>query len=196
MDSNIKVDAVILAAGEGTRMVSSTPKVLHPIMGKPMITYAIEAVTPFAGRLLMVVGRGSEEVKRSFEKRALFIKQPERRGTGDAIKCALPQVEAPAVLVLPGDMPFEKAETLLALGRYDEAKEMYLWMSEKGGRDATVSESRLTMLSSLDSRQADSINFRLRSVEIISIDEGGAQLVSAAAPFRRISPESLGAVIT
>ena len=85
---------------------------------------------------------------------------------------------------LPGDMPFEKAETLLALGRYDEAKEMYLWMSEKGGRDATVSESRLTMLSSLDSRQADSINFRLRSVEIISIDEGGAQLVSAAAPFR------------
>jgi len=86
--------------------------------------------------------------------------------------------------VMPKDMPFEKAETLLALGRYDEAKEMYSRISEKGGSEAKRSKSRLSMLQSLDLRQADSINFRLRAVDIISIDEDGAQFVSAAAPFR------------
>ena len=118
MDSNMKVDTVILAAGEGTRMVSERPKVLHTILGKPMIGYVLDAVSPFSGRRLVVVGKGAHEVRRQLEGKVLFIEQPERRGTGDAVRYALPQVEAPFTLVVPGDMPLVSQESL---GRLFEA---------------------------------------------------------------------------
>ncbi len=115
MERNAKVDAVILAAGEGTRMVSSIPKVLHPIMGRPLISYLVETVATFANRTLVVVGRGAEEVQQQLEGKALFIEQPNRRGTGDAVRCALPQVESPWVLVTPGDMPLVREGSIRRL---------------------------------------------------------------------------------
>jgi len=115
MNSNMKVDAVVLAAGEGTRMVSSKPKVLHPIMGRPVISYVLETVAHFANRVLVVVGKGADEVTIAMEGQALFIEQPRRMGTADAVKCALPQVESPMVLVVAGDMPLVSRESIQRL---------------------------------------------------------------------------------
>jgi len=81
------------------------------------------------------------------------------------------------------ELHFDRAETLLALGRYDEAKSFYETMAMKRGDDAETSEKRLSSLSSLNERQKDSVNYRIRTVEIESVDEEGAQIISAASPF-------------
>lgn len=81
------------------------------------------------------------------------------------------------------ELNFDRAETLLALGRYDEAKSLYESMAMKRGDDAETSAMRLSSLSSLNERQKDSVNYRIRTVEIESVDKDGAQIISAASPF-------------
>ena len=81
------------------------------------------------------------------------------------------------------ELHFDRAETLLALGRYDEAKSFYETMAMKRGDDAETSIKRLSSLGSLNERQKDSVNYRIRTVEIESVDKEGAQIISAASPF-------------
>ncbi len=109
------VAVVILAAGQGTRMKSALAKVLHPIAGRPMLGYplaAAEALGP--ARIVVVVGRDSEQVEQAFAGRARFALQREQRGTGHAL---LQAEEALAgfegdLLVLYGDTPMLRAESL------------------------------------------------------------------------------------
>ena len=79
--------AIILAAGEGTRMKSGLAKVLHKICGKPMIRYIVESVKEIGpGRIILVVGHQAEAVKREFRGEDIgFILQKERLGTGHAV---------------------------------------------------------------------------------------------------------------
>src|SRR5262245_64646075 len=99
---------VILAAGHGTRMKSALAKVLHPIAGRPMLGYPLAAAEALApARLVVVVGRDSEQVEQVFAGRARFALQREQRGTGHAL---LQAEEALAgfdgdLLVLYGDTP-------------------------------------------------------------------------------------------
>ncbi|UCE85010.1 MAG: bifunctional UDP-N-acetylglucosamine diphosphorylase/glucosamine-1-phosphate N-acetyltransferase GlmU [Deltaproteobacteria bacterium] len=109
---------VVLAAGEGTRMKSQRPKVLHEIAGRPLLAYplgAAEALAP--ARLLVVVGPAAEAVREALGDRADFVVQPEPRGTGDAVQRALPSLGdfRGDVLILYGDTPLLRAETLRAL---------------------------------------------------------------------------------
>lgn len=110
--------AVILAAGQGTRMISKLAKVLHPIAGKPMIGYGVDAAK-FAGveRTVVVVGHQGEQVRELLNGQVEFAEQPVQRGTGDAVKCAMPVLGETAghVLVFYADMPLLKPETLAAL---------------------------------------------------------------------------------
>lgn len=104
--------AIVLAAGEGTRMKSSLPKVLHEIAGRPLVSWVVgAALDAGATRCLVVVGYGRDEVERrlrgEFGARVDTVLQPEQRGTGDAVRCAM---EADLgltgrVLVLYGDCP-------------------------------------------------------------------------------------------
>jgi bifunctional UDP-N-acetylglucosamine pyrophosphorylase/glucosamine-1-phosphate N-acetyltransferase len=109
------VAVVILAAGQGTRMKSGLAKVLHPIAGRPMLGYplaAAEALQP--ERIVVVVGRDSEQVERSFEGRVRFAIQGEQRGTGHALlqaEAALGDFEGD-LLVLYGDTPLLRATSL------------------------------------------------------------------------------------
>ncbi len=109
---------VILAAGFGTRMKSDLPKVLHPLLGKPMALWAVEMAQAVSGRApIVVVGHGREQVEALLDGRAQFVEQKELLGTGHAVLQAQTVLEgqADAVVVTYGDMPLLRAETVQAL---------------------------------------------------------------------------------
>ncbi len=112
---------IVLAAGEGTRMNSDTPKVLHRLAGAPLLWHALRAGRALEPeRIVVVTGFGAEAVARAAraaEPEALIVHQPERRGTADAVAAALPALGGFAgdLVVLYGDTPFLRGETLAAL---------------------------------------------------------------------------------
>lgn len=113
----MKLAAVVLAAGQGTRMKSKLPKVLHPIAGKPMAQWALDAVrTVGAEQIALVVGFGAEQVRAAVAD-VQCVEQAEQRGTGHAVLQARDMLrgKSDAVLVTYGDMPLLKSETLKKL---------------------------------------------------------------------------------
>jgi len=113
--------AILLAAGEGTRMNSKAPKVLHPVAGQPMIDYILEdARIAGAIRSLIIVSHKSGEVASHAGKRAIPIVQAKRMGTGHAVQQALPYLRSfkGNVLVLYGDACLLRPQTILALKQF------------------------------------------------------------------------------
>jgi len=109
------VDVIILAAGKGTRMVSDLPKPLHQLLGKPMISYVLDAAATLTDRPpVVIVGYGSEEIQATLGKRLRYVKQDDLLGTGHAVQQAetLLKGESDLILVLYGDMPLIRTETL------------------------------------------------------------------------------------
>ena len=114
------LSAIVLAAGKGTRMNSSLPKVLHDAAGRPLLHYALERCRELQARTLVVVGHQADAVKAAFADRAdvAFAIQEPQLGTGHAVQVALqamPWVADGSVLVLAGDVPLLRKETLRAL---------------------------------------------------------------------------------
>ena len=112
---NKTIEVCILAAGKGTRMKSSKPKVLHPIAGRPMLRHLVSTVQSLGiNNVHVVVGSGADEVKKSFQNDDIdFVLQLEQKGTGHAVMQALPHLdESKRVLILLGDAPLLKAETI------------------------------------------------------------------------------------
>ena len=110
--------AVVLAAGLGTRMKSSTPKVLHRICGRPMIDYVLDAAVAATGsRPLVVYSPATEAVRDAVADRADGALQDVPVGTGDALRAALAALgpDVDEVLVLSGDVPLVRADLLSAL---------------------------------------------------------------------------------
>ncbi len=109
---------VIMAAGMGTRMKSKIPKVLHPILGKPMLRHILDAVTPLNPvEAVVIVGHQSERVQAMFAGDALFAVQSPQLGTGHAVQQAQPLLEGKAdtILVIPGDLPLLSTQTFKKL---------------------------------------------------------------------------------
>jgi bifunctional UDP-N-acetylglucosamine pyrophosphorylase / glucosamine-1-phosphate N-acetyltransferase len=109
--------AIVLAAGQGTRMRSRIPKVLHPLAGRPMLDHVLAALGE-AGveRPVVVIGHGSESVEAALAGRATTIVQEPQLGTADAVRCGLAALdEAEAVLVTMGDAPLLPADLFSAL---------------------------------------------------------------------------------
>src|SRR6266702_206517 len=109
--------AVILAAGLGTRMRSGTPKLLHPILGRPLLSYVVDAAraaTP-EHRPIVVTSPATAGVRDAFAGEVDFALQAEPIGTGDAVRAALDVLPADAaeVLVLNGDVPQLRPELLV-----------------------------------------------------------------------------------
>ena len=123
--------AVVLAAGLGTRMRSTIPKVLHPMCGRPMLAYVLDAWAStndgaVAGRPVVVYSPAVGAVSEAFAERAIFALQDEPRGTGDAVRAALAAVPADAteILVLSGDVPLVTGadlDAILEARRADDA---------------------------------------------------------------------------
>ncbi|MBB3663682.1 bifunctional UDP-N-acetylglucosamine pyrophosphorylase/glucosamine-1-phosphate N-acetyltransferase [Prauserella sediminis] len=117
------LSTVILAAGEGTRMRSDLPKVLHPIAGRPLVEHAVRAVAGLGpDELVVVVGHGREQVSAHLDTVSDAIGtavktavQEQQRGTGHAVRCALealPAGDSGTVLVTYGDVPLLDTPTL------------------------------------------------------------------------------------
>jgi len=110
----MSLDVVILAAGKGTRMYSSTPKVLHPLAGRTLLRHVVETARALgADRIVVVYGHGGEQVPSSLSGDDLvFVLQEPQLGTGHAVQQALPAVKSEHTLVLYGDVPLTRAQTL------------------------------------------------------------------------------------
>lgn len=112
---------VVLAAGVGKRMKSALPKVLHPLLGRSLLGHVLAAAAPLAAdRTLVVVGHGAEQVTAHLAQVAPetdTVHQAEQRGTGHAVRIALEAVAdlTGTVVVLNGDVPLLRSETLAAL---------------------------------------------------------------------------------
>lgn len=114
----MKLASLILAAGQGTRMKSDLPKVLHPLLGRPLVTYTLETALALTGEPpVLVVGYGAEAVQQTVGDRAVCVLQAEQRGTGHAVLQAreLLAGQSDLVLVMYADMPLLTVETLRRL---------------------------------------------------------------------------------
>ena len=110
--------AIVLAAGAGTRMKSKKPKVVHEVLGKPLVRWVIDAaVDAGADRIVSVVGHMREQVIPLVEADTQVVVQEQLRGTADAVascKDALADLEG-SLVVLSGDCPLITSETISAL---------------------------------------------------------------------------------
>jgi UDP-N-acetylglucosamine diphosphorylase/glucosamine-1-phosphate N-acetyltransferase len=111
------IAVIILAAGKGTRMKSDKAKVLHELIGKPMINYVVETASKVAGdNIVVVVGHQRQEVKNAvlLTANARFALQEEQKGTGHAVHCALPEIDSSIddIVILCGDVPLISSDTI------------------------------------------------------------------------------------
>jgi bifunctional UDP-N-acetylglucosamine pyrophosphorylase/glucosamine-1-phosphate N-acetyltransferase len=110
-----KVNFVILAAGKGTRMRSSLPKVLHKLSGRSMLGHVVAAVESLGkAKKIIVTGHGAEQVEQQFKSpTTIFTQQKEQLGTGHAVHMAVPELCSDAlVIVLYGDVPLIRPVTI------------------------------------------------------------------------------------
>jgi len=140
------VSAIVLAAGEGTRMQSERPKPLHLLCGRPMIMHVLDALTDLrVTRTVVVTGHGAERVTKKVQDQSpdalnvVFVEQPVQRGTGDAVSVGVTAFpdddvdDTSTVVVLPGDHPLLQPATIAALVHAHEA----------AGNAATVLSARV-----------------------------------------------------
>ncbi|HUR77511.1 MAG TPA: NTP transferase domain-containing protein [Acidimicrobiales bacterium] len=176
------LSAVVLAAGEGTRMMSARPKPLHRLCGRPMVLHVIDALAELhVDRVVVVVGHGADRVQKTVLEdapegvRIQFVEQSVQRGTGDAVSVgvtALPDAddEDGDVIVLPGDTPLLRPATIAALVRQHRAADAAatLLTARVGdpygyGRVVRREDGRVTKIveevdATLDERDIDEIN--------------------------------------
>jgi bifunctional UDP-N-acetylglucosamine pyrophosphorylase / glucosamine-1-phosphate N-acetyltransferase len=114
------LSAIVLAAGKGTRMKSQLPKVLHPLCGRPLVDYPVQAAFEAGAAQVVVVTSGQPELTQALEARwgkdrIVVVVQEPPRGTGDAVRVGLSAVTQPRTLILYGDTPLLRAQDLAEL---------------------------------------------------------------------------------
>lgn len=135
----MSVASIILAAGQGTRMRSKFPKVLHPLLGKPLVWHALRAVKPLVAHPpVLVVGYGAEAVKEAVGSDVTYALQEEQLGTGHAVAAAKSQVDpqADTILVTFADMPLLRQGTLQKLIDLHQTSESPVTMTSFIGDEA------------------------------------------------------------
>jgi bifunctional UDP-N-acetylglucosamine pyrophosphorylase/glucosamine-1-phosphate N-acetyltransferase len=107
---------VVLAAGQGKRMNSTLPKVLHPVCGRPMLLHVLEAARAVqAERMVVVLGHGHEQVRPFLPPDVVVALQEVQLGTGHAVLAAAGEIVPGPMLLLPGDTPLVTGEVLQSL---------------------------------------------------------------------------------
>lgn len=126
-------DVIVLAAGMGERLKSTTPKPLHRICGVTLLELVLELARSVTEHPIVVVGYGSERVREALDDTVLTVEQKEQLGTADAVRVALPLVRRKNTLVLYADVPLTRKETIHEL----------VTEHIEGGADVTVLTSVL-----------------------------------------------------
>ena len=131
----MSLNVVILAAGQGTRMRSKLPKVLHQVGGKSMLAHTITTAENLgADRIIVVYGHGGEAVRSAIQNEKVeWVKQADRLGTGHAVQQAIPFFTAQAdenILILYGDVPLARESTLQVLLEQQPSESMAILTTE------------------------------------------------------------------
>jgi bifunctional UDP-N-acetylglucosamine pyrophosphorylase/glucosamine-1-phosphate N-acetyltransferase len=159
MESNDKLAVVIMAAGKGTRLKSQRPKVLHEIGGKPLLAHVIAAASQLAAPedIYVVIGHHAEKVRAALASTGVrFVEQTEQLGTGHAIQCAREAIKGYAnTLVLSGDVPLIRPETIAELWRFHQAEKAAMTILTAAPEDPT-GYGRI-LRKSLDSPEVEAI---------------------------------------
>jgi bifunctional UDP-N-acetylglucosamine pyrophosphorylase/glucosamine-1-phosphate N-acetyltransferase len=183
MTAGRPLSAIVLAAGEGTRMRSQRPKPLHNVCGRPMVMHVLHALVGLdIDRTVVVVGHGADRVTKRVQEdsptelHVTFVEQRVQRGTGDAVSVGLTVFpdddldDTSTVVVLPGDTPLLRAETIAALvathvetgaaatvlsARLDDPSGYGRVVRDRNGRVARIVEHRDA---DADERALDEIN--------------------------------------
>ena len=163
------LNVVILAAGEGKRMHSDLPKVLHPLAGRPLLAHVIAAArTLKPARICVVYGHGGGQVPQTLHGDDLvFVKQAPQLGTGHALKQALPHLDARKdTLVLYGDVPLLTAQTLAALieGRGERLRILTAELEDPHGYGRIVRNARHAITAIVEEKDASEKQRRIREI--------------------------------
>jgi bifunctional UDP-N-acetylglucosamine pyrophosphorylase/glucosamine-1-phosphate N-acetyltransferase len=119
----VSLDLVILAAGEGTRMKSTLPKMLHPLGHKPMVMHCVDTALELSEQPpVLVIGHAAQQVRDAVGEKARYVVQEEQLGTGHAVMQASDTLKGKSdhVIVFYGDMPLLRSETLQELRRVQQ----------------------------------------------------------------------------
>ncbi len=169
------MNIIILAAGQGKRMRSSLPKVLHPVAGRPMLAHVIGTAQSVAAqrggatRTVVVIGHGAEQVRNAFSDRADidFVLQQPQLGTGHAVMQASSRIDDnAATLVLYGDVPLVRAETLRRLldGAADAVAVLTVRLSDPTGYGRIVRDWHGNVLRIVEQKDASDEERRIDEV--------------------------------
>lgn len=166
-----QLSVVILAAGKGKRMVSDLPKVLHQIGGKPLLGHVLATASRLdAAKRLVVYGHGGDAVKTAFANEAniVWIEQAQQLGTGHAMAQALPAIDpSSVVLVLYGDVPLIRAETLQPLvadAREGRLALLTVELNDPSGYGRIVRDEQGRVLRIVEHKEATPAERRLREI--------------------------------
>ena len=148
---------IIMAGGMGKRMNSDLPKVLHHVEGVPMIVRIVREAHRFGSpRILIVVGKGREAIETVIQEscesaivnKITYVFQSVPKGTGHAIMCCLPHLHMnERVLILSGDVPYIKAETMVlmtagSLGAFNKIRIMTMHMDDPKGYGRVIDDGK------------------------------------------------------
>jgi bifunctional UDP-N-acetylglucosamine pyrophosphorylase/glucosamine-1-phosphate N-acetyltransferase len=166
---------IILAAGEGKRMKSELPKVLHPLLGRSLVGHVLAAARPLAAeRTVVVVGHRAEEVTEhltAIAPEAQPVLQADQRGTGHAVRTALDALDGVAgtVLVLNGDVPLLRTQTLAAMVEQHEAAQasatvLAAVLPEPGNLGRILRDAEGGLAGIVEARDADAGQLAIREI--------------------------------
>lgn len=167
----MNIDVIVLAAGQGSRMKSALPKVLHPIAGKAMLAHVLDSARSVqANGFHVVIGHGSEQVKAHFADSTdiQWAMQTEQNGTGHAVKMALPNLPKDGVsLILYGDVPLIQSETLQALVDLVSDQQMALLtvnMDNPTGYGRIIRDDKNSVTSIVEQKDANAAQLLIQEV--------------------------------
>lgn len=184
------LSVIILAAGQGTRMRSKLPKVLHRLAGRPLVQHVIDAAKALnADKIHLVYGHGGEQVQAAIADPALnWVLQAEQLGTGHAVQQVVPHLNAAdKVLILYGDVPLTNAETLKELVAIQDGKDIALLtvsLPDPSGYGRIVRDAGHRVTGIVEHKDANEAERQIREVNTGILCASGADLVRWLAALR------------
>ena len=161
--------AIILAAGQGTRMNSQMAKVLHKVGNKSLLQHVIDASRPLVNSINVIIGHHSESVKKTTSNDGInWVNQKEQLGTGHAVQQAIPHINDNSIcLILYGDVPLIKTETLQILTDKAESSGFSLlsvMMENPFGYGRIIRDSNNSILSIVEQKDASKDELQVREI--------------------------------
>ncbi|MDB6063517.1 MAG: glmU [Verrucomicrobiaceae bacterium] len=166
----MKLEVVILAAGQGTRMRSALPKVLHPLAGKPLVHHVIDTASALnAAAIHTVIGHGAEQVQKQLQQLPTrWVMQEKQLGTGHAVAQATPAVNDDSiVLVLYGDVPLAQTDTLqklLSLVNEEQIAVLTVDLPDPTGYGRMLRDDANSIVAIVEQKDANAEQLKIREV--------------------------------